>query len=113
MPSLFLAEMGTMAANQNGVWYEYIKRLQMGYTEKNAFRCETWTDGITEIKEGAFSECKNLALDSLPGSLVSIEHSAFYSCYGLQFNDNFFGNKLVNIGESAFSMRSGKDIIDR
>lgn len=40
-----------MVANQNGVWYEYIKRLQMGYTEKNAFRCETWTDGITEIKD--------------------------------------------------------------
>ena len=41
-----------MIANQNGVWYEYVKRLQNGTTEdfgsKDAL---TWTDGITDITE--------------------------------------------------------------
>ena len=44
-----------MVANQNGVWYEYIKRLQNGTTEDfGSKRTETWLDGITDITE-AFS----------------------------------------------------------
>lgn len=43
-----------MTANQNGVWYEYIKRLQRGYNSETAFKAEIWSDGITDIKE-AFS----------------------------------------------------------
>lgn len=39
----------TMTANQNGVWYEYVKRLgiERPEDEKN----ETWADGITDITE--------------------------------------------------------------
>ena len=41
-----------MVANQNGVWYEYIKRLQNGTTEDfGSKRTETWLDGITDITE--------------------------------------------------------------
>ena len=39
-----------MTANSNGVWVEYVKRLQMGYTAENKVKCETWVDGITDIK---------------------------------------------------------------
>lgn len=47
--------MGTMAANQNGVWYEYIKRLQIEQ-EPGVYGgvVETWKDGLTDIAE-AFS----------------------------------------------------------
>ena len=47
--------MGTMAANQNGVWYEYIKRLQIEQ-EPGVYGAvvETWKDGLTDIAE-AFS----------------------------------------------------------
>ena len=38
-----------MTANQNGVWYEYIKCLQRGMTEEYSNKIETWTDGITDI----------------------------------------------------------------
>ena len=40
-----------MVANQNGVWYEYVKRLQRGYADGNNAKIETWTDGITDIAE--------------------------------------------------------------
>ena len=41
-----------MTANQNGVWYEYVKRLQDGMTDDFASReAQTWTEGITDITE--------------------------------------------------------------
>ena len=41
-----------MVANQNGVWYEYVKRLQQGVTPDYAnTKAETWLDGITDITE--------------------------------------------------------------
>ena len=41
-----------MTANQNGVWYEYVKRLQDGMTDDFASReAQTWTEGITDIAE--------------------------------------------------------------
>ena len=41
-----------MTANQNGVWYEYVKRLQSGTTDDFGSReVKTWTDGITDIAE--------------------------------------------------------------
>ena len=43
--------MEDMAANQNGVWYEYVKKLERGYTPDAKNDCETWTDGITDIAE--------------------------------------------------------------
>lgn len=39
----------TMAANQNGVWYEYNKRLEI--EKKEDEKDATWLDGITDIKE--------------------------------------------------------------
>ena len=40
----------SMAANQNGVWYEYVKQLEITGGED----AESWVDGITDITE-AFS----------------------------------------------------------
>ena len=40
-----------MVANQNGVWYEYVKDLQRGMTKENSIKTETWLDGITDISE--------------------------------------------------------------
>lgn len=41
-----------IVANQNGVWYEYVKRLQAGVTTDYAnTKVETWLDGITDITE--------------------------------------------------------------
>lgn len=40
-----------MVANQNGVWYEYVKRLQRGMTVESGAKCETWLDGITDIAD--------------------------------------------------------------
>ncbi len=41
----------TMVANQNGVWYEYIKRLQRPYVGLDDPAVEVWTDGITKIAD--------------------------------------------------------------
>lgn len=43
-----------MVANQNGVWYEYVKKLQSGYIGQPDAKIEVWTDGLTDIAE-AFS----------------------------------------------------------
>lgn len=43
-----------MIANQNGVWYEYVKKLQSAYFNQSDLKIEVWTDGITDIAE-AFS----------------------------------------------------------
>lgn len=42
-----------MSANQNGVWYEYVKRLQRDYNTENSnyVKAENWLDGITDIKQ--------------------------------------------------------------
>lgn len=40
-----------MQANQNGVWHEYVKRLQRGYAGANEPNVLTWKDGVTDIKE--------------------------------------------------------------
>ena len=46
-----------MTANQNGVWYEYVKRLQSGTTDDFGSRdVKTWTDGITDIAEAFCGE---------------------------------------------------------
>ncbi len=39
-----------MQANQNGVWFEYVKRLQRGYVGANEPKVETWADGVTDIR---------------------------------------------------------------
>jgi hypothetical protein len=39
-----------MAANQNGVWYEYVKKLQRGQAA-NSSEIERWADGVTDIKD--------------------------------------------------------------
>lgn len=40
-----------MAANQNGVWYEYVKKLQQGGSLSGGRTEHGWTDGITDIKD--------------------------------------------------------------
>ena len=40
-----------MVANQNGVWYEYVKRLQAEGSNRDGKECECWLDGITEIAD--------------------------------------------------------------
>jgi hypothetical protein len=52
----------TMAANQNGVWYEYVKRLQRPYVGLDDPQVEVWTDGITDIKEAFGGEFPVLAI---------------------------------------------------
>lgn len=39
----------SMTANQNGVWYEYVKRLEIEQGEEE--KGSTWVDGITNIAE--------------------------------------------------------------
>lgn len=52
-----------MAANQNGVWYEYIKKLQRAYgKEGEYFTPETWQDGIMDIKDAFGGEFPTLPI---------------------------------------------------
>lgn len=52
-----------MAANQNGVWYEYIKKLQRAYGKEGTyFVPETWQDGIMDIKDAFGGEFPTLPI---------------------------------------------------
>lgn len=52
----------TMGANQNGVWYEYVKRLQRPYVGLDDPQVEVWTDGITDIKKAFGGDFPVLAI---------------------------------------------------
>ena len=53
----------TMVANQNGVWYEYIKKLQRAYGKEGTyFVPETWQDGIMDIKDAFGGEFPSLPI---------------------------------------------------
>lgn len=52
----------TMVANQNGVWYEYVKRLQRPYVGLDDPQVEVWTDGITDIAEAFGGDFPVLAI---------------------------------------------------
>lgn len=62
-------------------------------------------EGITEIKSGAFQECKEITGIKLPGSLKIIGSKAFMSCTGLK--EIVLPNSLESIGSSAFSSCRG------
>ncbi len=51
-----------MVANQNGVWYEYVKRLQRGLSEGEGTNVEIWADGITDITEAFGGEFPTLPI---------------------------------------------------
>lgn len=51
-----------VSANHNGVWYDYVKRLQRPYTGQEAPEVPLWTDGITDISEAMGGEMPVLAI---------------------------------------------------
>lgn len=52
----------SMVANQNGVWYEYVKKLQSHYIGQTDAKIEVWTDGITDITEAFGGDFPVLAI---------------------------------------------------
>lgn len=60
----------------------------------------TIPDGITEINQGAFARCAELASIVLPASVQSIGADAFYQCKSLR--SITIPSSVQNIGEDAF-----------
>ena len=81
----------------------------VGYTtiRNNAFQncvnlaLNSLPSSITSIGNYAFDGCKNLALTSLPSSITSIGANAFYKCTGLA--SITFQGKPGSIASSAFN----------
>lgn len=57
-------------------------------------------DGITEIPNWAFAECRNVTSVSIPNTVKSIGRGAFYNCYNLYSLS--LPNSLSDIGQEAF-----------
>ena len=57
-------------------------------------------DGITNIGDNAFYNCRNVVSVSSPDSILNIGKNAFRNCISL--NSITIPNSVINIGESAF-----------
>ena len=53
---------GEVTANHNGVWYDYVKRLQRPYAGEECPKVEVWEDGVTDIAEAFGGEMPVLAI---------------------------------------------------
>ena len=62
-------------------------------------------DGVTEIKERAFSYCTGLTSVEIPNSVTSIGQYAFFYCTGL--TSITIPNSVTSIGKKAFSECNG------
>ena len=67
---------------------------------KNGQGIITFAGPVTEIGEGAFSDCDNLASITLPESVTTIDDSAFSGCSSL--TSITFPESLTKIGAQAF-----------
>ena len=96
---------------ENDNWGTNIKNVIINY-------------GATNIRGGAFEECRSLASVSIPKSVITIDPDAFYSCTSLSnitipnsvtdiYSSAFYGctslsnitipNSVISIGKHAFS----------
>lgn len=72
-----------------------------GNLDKTIVQSAEIKDGVTQIKDGAFSGCTNLTSVSLPEGIVSIGNTAFYECSNL--TSVTLPESLKKIGSSAFA----------
>ena len=67
-------------------------------TDENIWK--VWSNNVTDIKDGAFSECSGLRTVDLPSTLKTIGANAFYECYGI--SNIKVPASVETIGENAF-----------
>ena len=65
-------------------------------------------DGLIEIKDGAFANCRNLKSIKLPNSIKTLGKKAFYNCINLHSTN--FPNSLKSIGYKCFSHSTIKKV---
>lgn len=82
-----------------GVTYRVTTIRSIGYNSE--LESVTIPEGVTTIRENAFSGCENLRRVSLPEGLTSIGHYAFYSCHALK--NVILPSTLTEIGNNCFS----------
>lgn len=51
-----------ITANHNGVWYDYVKRVQRPYIGQDNPKIELWTEGVTDIAEAFGGDLPVLAI---------------------------------------------------
>ncbi len=87
----------TIPAKING---NEIKTIAKSSFENTSIRNVTIADGVTEVGEKAFKNCKNLQSVTLPQELSQITKETFSGCNKLEKIN--FPNKLESIGTEAF-----------
>ena len=81
--------------------FEIEQNILKKYTEEDGVTEVTVPDGVTEIGESAFKDCKHLTSIHLPDSVTSIGEAAFFSCKHL--THIHISNRVTEIKRRAFA----------
>jgi len=95
---------GTLTISGCGEMYDYLasdasKRVPWFYFRNEILELVV-EQGVTNLGEYAFQDCKSLHSVKLPDSLTEIKEGVFYGCYSLA--DIELPDKLVEIGNQVF-----------
>jgi hypothetical protein len=100
-----LAEINVDAGNatyssMEGILFDKAKTALLRYPEAKRELAYTIPEGVKQIGEGAFRECRALTGITIPSSVTSIERVAFFVCRGL--TGILIPAGVTSIGSQAF-----------
>ena len=99
LPAINVSENNTKFSSVDGVLYDKLKSTLIWYPASNTDSSFIIPNSVTRIGIGAFNGSKSLVNVTIPGSVTSIEESAFANC-GL--TSVTIPNGVTSIGDSAF-----------
>jgi uncharacterized repeat protein (TIGR02543 family) len=92
-------------SSDNGVLFNKNKTLLIKYPIGKIATSYTIPSSVTNVGDGAFSDCTNLTSITIPNSVTSIGSGAFQSCTGL--TSITIPNSVTNTGHNAFGGCTG------
>ncbi len=91
---------GTLTITGSGDMYDYTKNSAPWYDLSDDIIQISLPEGLSEVGNFSFYNCKNLSTITIPSSVTSVGESAFARCKELQIVN--FGNGIRTIENAAF-----------
>lgn len=87
-------------SSEDGVLFDKDKSKLIQYPIGNVRTYYSIPEGVINIENSSFEECKNLTNIEMPNTIISIDNYAFYNCKNL--SRITIHSSVKNIGDSAF-----------